>query len=179
MSQGFVPWKKAKHPQFGEIEVGGMKKSFGRQPPSFLLEEECHRNMAFTLYHADQMPKVRVDWVKTRKLDGGLTEVTAAIINERTIPTHSAADVKRKITRPDLVSISGKGVKVVTGMTSSDRYFRRANEQRRNPRELRIPTVAGHGLVYVRWLTTGDGPFTVRVDSVKGGSDRKASGAKK
>ena len=175
MSQGFVPWKKVKHPQFGEIEVGGMKKSFGRQPPSFLLEEECHRNMAFTLYHADQMPKVRVDWVKTRKLDGGLTEVTAAIVNERIIPTHSAADVKRKITRPDLVSVSGRDVKVVAGMTSSDRYFRRAKEQRRGPRALRIPTISGHGLVYVRWLVTGGGPFTVGIDSVKGGSDQKSS----
>ncbi|MCG8586493.1 MAG: hypothetical protein MI757_17425, partial [Pirellulales bacterium] len=175
MDQAFVPWTKVKHPQFGEIEVGGMKKSFGRQPPSFLLEEECHRNMAFTLYHADQMPMVRVDLVTSRKLDGGLTEVTAAIVNDRTIPTHSAADIKHKITRPNLVSITGKRTKVITGMTSSDRYFRRAKEQKRDPATLRVPTIDGHGLIYVRWLVTGDGPFTVRVDSVKGGSDQRAT----
>ena len=60
LGDGFVPWHEVDHPQYGKIEVGGFKKNWVRQPPSFLLEEECHRNMAFTLYHADQMPLVKI-----------------------------------------------------------------------------------------------------------------------
>jgi hypothetical protein len=48
---------------------GRTEKNWGRQPPSFLLEEECHRNMAFTLYHADQMPEVELQSATARKLN--------------------------------------------------------------------------------------------------------------
>ncbi len=38
LSEGTVPWHEVDHPQFGKIEVGGAKKSWVRQPPSFMLE---------------------------------------------------------------------------------------------------------------------------------------------
>ncbi len=72
LGEGYVPWEEVTHPIYGTVEVGGQKKNWGRQPPSFLLEEECHRNMAFTLYHADQMPVVRVQAIEVKTLDGGL-----------------------------------------------------------------------------------------------------------
>ena len=75
------------HPQYGKIEVGGPKKNWGRQPPSFLLEEECHRNMAFTLYHADQMPDVEVDSVEVKPYDDNLQQVVATIVNRKLTPT--------------------------------------------------------------------------------------------
>jgi len=171
--EGVVKWRKVKHPQFGEIEVGGLKKSWGRQPPSFLLEEECHRNMAFTLYHADQMPRVKIQSVRAEPLEGGLMQVTAVIENTRLTPTHSAADVKRKITRPDVVSIAGKGVNVVLGMSDEDQFFRDPKRDRRTPEAVKLRTIPGKSVVYVRWLVEGRGPCTVTVDSVKGGRDEK------
>ncbi|KKL22556.1 hypothetical protein LCGC14_2434260, partial [marine sediment metagenome] len=172
---GSVPWHEVDHPQYGKIEVGGFKKSWGRQPPSFLLEEECHRNMAFTLYHADQMPQVEIQSLQTKPAPGGLTEVTAAVANRKLTPTHAAIDVKNKITLPDIVSISGKDLNVVLGMHSASPFFKRAVEQKRNPQKLRIPTIPGMGAVYVRWLVQGEEPFTISVRSPKGGSDRRSS----
>ena len=90
LGEGVVPWREVDHPQWGRVEVGGFKKNWGRQPPSFLLEEECHRNMAFTLYHADQMPMVRIGEVRVVRLDRNLFQITAALENERLIPTRSA-----------------------------------------------------------------------------------------
>jgi len=55
LGDGFVPWQEYDHPTYGKIEIGGRKKEWGRIPPSFLLEEELHRNMAFALYHAGMM----------------------------------------------------------------------------------------------------------------------------
>ena len=52
----FVDWEPFDHPQFGEIEIGGFKKNFGRVHPGFMLEQDAHRNMAFTLYHAYHTP---------------------------------------------------------------------------------------------------------------------------
>jgi len=171
--QGVVPWKEVDHPQYGKVEVGGLKKQWTRQPPSFLLEEECHRNMAFTLYHADQMPRVRVQSVEVKPAGGGLSEVTAVVANGKLTPTHSAADLKHKITPPDLVSIKGKNLKVVLSLRAENPFFDRAHEQKHHPDQIRIAKIPGMGAVYVRWLVEGKGPFTVTVQSVKGGTDRR------
>jgi hypothetical protein len=146
-----------------------MRKEWVRQPPSFLLDEELHRNMAFTLYHAEQMPKVAVQSVEARPADGGLTEVRATIANERLQPTHSAADVRNKISPPDRVSITGGNLNVLYAATSTQVTFERPNEQKRDPANVRIRNIPGYEVVYIRWLVQGKGPFTVTVRSIKGG----------
>jgi hypothetical protein len=171
LGDGMVKWHEVDHPQYGKVEVGGPKKNWLRQPPSFLLEEECHRNMAFTLYHADQMPLVKVQSVETKSLGDGLVEVTAVVVNERVTPTHSAADVKNKITPADLVSIEGKDLKIITGMHSDEQFFERPEVQKRDPAKIKVPNIAGMKPVYVRWIVEGAGPYTVRVKSTKGGVD--------
>ncbi len=167
--QGFAPWRELDHPTYGKVEVGGATKSWQRQPPSFLLEEECHRNMAFTLYHADQMPLVRVESLETRALPGGLVEVTASISNRRLTPTRAAVDVKNGITPPDRISISGPGVAVLAAVTSESRFFTNPQEQKRRPETIRAPTIPGMGVLHVRWIVRGAGPYTVTVRSTKGG----------
>lgn len=181
LDEGTVPWHEVDHPQYGKIEVGGMKKSWSRQPPSFLLEEECHRNMAFTLYHADQMPWVKVQSIDVEPLGEGLTQVTAIVENVRRIPTHSAIDVKHHITPEDRVTLTAgerdaEKPNVLLALSSSERYFQSPREHRRQPAEVRLKNIPGHDVVYVRWLVKGAGPFTVRVESTKGGKDEKTSG---
>jgi hypothetical protein len=172
---GIVPWHEVDHPLYGKIEVGGMTKNWVRQPPSFLLEEECHRNMAFTLYHADQMPQVEVQSIEAKPLPGGLTEVTAVIANHKVIPTHAAADVQHRITPPDRVTITGPAIDVVLGLKSSDRFFRSSDEQKRQPATLEFRSIPGMQAVYGRWTVRGAGPYTVTVVSPKGGRAERSS----
>ena len=139
LGDGLVPWEEVDHPQYGRVEVGGLKKNWGRQPPAFMLQEECHRNMAFTLYHADQLPLVGVTDVSVKPLPGGLHEITALVRNQRLTPTHSAVDVLRKITRPDRVTISGEGLEVALGQYSSDLMMRQAVHSSARPPRWRSP----------------------------------------
>ncbi|MBX3418492.1 MAG: hypothetical protein KF851_12880 [Pirellulaceae bacterium] len=166
---GLVPWKEVEHPVYGKVEVGGMKKNWGRQPPGFMLQEECHRNMAFTLYHADQMPLVSIQSVETKRLADGVFEVTALIENPKVIPTHSAVDLQQKITRPNLVSIQGEGLAVALARSSSEMLFRNATVYEKDPQEVRLRNLPGRSLTYVRWIVSGSGPFSISVDTVKGG----------
>jgi hypothetical protein len=176
LDDGFSGWHEVEHPQYGKIEVGGMRKNWIRQPPSFLLEEECHRNMAFTLYHADELPLVSVQSVTTKDLGQGVTEVTAVIENPKLVPTHSTADVQRKITSPDLVELkSTADLKVLLALKSSEPFFRQPQEQQRNQTEVKLATIGSYGVTYVRWLVEGQGPFEVSVTSVKGGRSSKRS----
>jgi len=169
--EGVAPWKEVDHPTYGKVEVGGFRKEWMRQPPSFLLEEECHRNMAFVLYHADQMPQAKVQSVTSRELDGGLMEVTAVVVNPKVIPTRGVQDVRNAISMLDLVTISGKELKVVAGLVSKERFFRNASEQKRKPETLLVDSIPGMGAVYCRWIVKGAGPYRVSVKSAKGGTD--------
>ncbi len=163
----FEPWKPYNHPTYGEIEIGGFRKNFGRATPGFMLEEELHRNMAFTLYHAYQMPHLSIPEVKEKDLGGGLREITAIIKNDRLMPTHASQDLKFKIERPDYVSISG--VTVVAGMIvdNEDRNFTR--EQKVNPQQIELSNIPGNSVVKVRWIVSGRGTPKITVDSAKGG----------
>ena len=77
----FIDWKPFKHPQYGEIEIGGFKKNYTRNHPGFILETDGHRNAAFTIFHANQMPKIEVHEVRKRDMGGGMSEITATVAN--------------------------------------------------------------------------------------------------
>ena len=163
----FVKWEEYDHPQYGKIEIGGFKKNFGRAHPGFLLEQDAHRNMAFTIYHAYHTPKISISDVKEENLGGGLRQITATIYNERLMPTHSSQDLKYKIERPDYVSISGANV--VTGMVVKDADFNKVEEQKVNPEKMLVENIPGMNSVKVRWIVSGSGNYQIKVDSAKGG----------
>lgn len=163
----FVDWAEYNHPQFGTIEIGGFKKNFSRAHPGFLLEQDAHRNMAFTIYHAYHTPKLSILDVKEKNIGNGLREITATIYNERLMPTHSSQDLKYKIERPDYVTING--VNVVAGMVVENADFNVVKEQKHNPQKMEVENIPGMGTVKVRWIVSGGGNYSIKVDSAKGG----------
>tara|TARA_R110002072_G_scaffold151503_7_gene300960 strand:- start:2455 stop:4188 length:1734 start_codon:yes stop_codon:yes gene_type:complete len=163
----FVDWAEYSHPQFGTIEVGGFKKNFSRAHPGFLLEQDAHRNMAFTIYHGYHTPKLSVLEVEEKTIGNGLREITATIYNERLMPTHSSQDLKFKIERPDYVTISG--AKVIAGMVVENADFNIVKEQVHNPQKMEVANIPGMGTVKVRWIVSGGGNYSIKVDSAKGG----------
>lgn len=169
LNDGVVKWHPYTHPTFGQIEIGGTKKTWSRVPPSFLLEEECHRNMAFTLYHADQMPLLTLNEVLMEKMDDGLFKVVVTVENRRLIPTRTEQDVINKINTPDLFLLKGDNVKVISAGRVTDRFSNRFEAVERRPERVEVPTIPGIGLVRVQFVVSGNGRFTITVDSVKGG----------
>jgi hypothetical protein len=168
--EGVVPWKKVKHPQYGDIEIGGIKKAWTRTAPSFLIEDMCHRNMAFTLFHAYHLPVLKINSQEVKNLPGGLKQIDVVIYNERVLPTRSAHEVSNKITAPDIISISGNNMKVIGGFIVSDPYLNFAEEQKFHPENLKIETFDGMSETHVRWIVSGNAPFQITIDSNKGGS---------
>ena len=163
----FVPWKPFQHPQYGEIEIGGFKKNFVRINPGFMLEQELHRVMAFSLYHAWHTPQLEVAQVQRRVLEDGLEEITATLVNTRLMPTHSGVNVQFGIDRPNLISL--EGAHVVAGMMVHNPDLHVVEEQKHNPATLRIANIPGMSTITVRWIVEGEGNYILKVDSPKGG----------
>jgi hypothetical protein len=174
MGDGIVPWREYEHPTYGTIEIGGEKKEWGRVPPSFLLEEELHRNMAFTLYHADMMPLLEISEVKVEKLGDGLFKIWVTIENQRLIPTRTAQDVDHHISPPDVVSIEGDDLHVLSGGQVTDQYFKRVQAVERRPERVEVDTIEGMSAARVQFVVEGKGQFTVTVDSAKAGLLKKS-----
>lgn len=169
MNDGLVEWKEFDHPTYGQIEIGGTKKEWGRIPVSFLLEEECHRNMAFTLYHADMMPMLGIREVNVEKIADNLHKVWVTIENTRLIPTRTSQAVANHIGPPDIVTLAGPQVQVLSSGRVIDRYFKRAESVKRRPYRVELKTIGGMSTERVQFIVSGGGEFTVTVDSAKGG----------
>ncbi|GAC1447738.1 MAG: M14 family metallopeptidase [Isosphaeraceae bacterium] len=164
----FLPWTPAKHPLYGEIEVGGFVKQSQRVPPPFMIEELCHRNAAFVIYHADQMPRVVWDEVKVEPLGRGTFALTASVRNTRSLPSIAEQASRRKIGLPDTLQIRGKGLTIVAGGPLVDRDTGEVAAVEHTPETLRLEKGVGGGSVaHVRWLVRGEGSATVRYVSQK------------
>ncbi len=163
----FIPWQKADHPVYGEVEIGGFSRNFGRLHPGFLLESDSHRNAAFCIYNAWVTPKLEVKDVRVKTIGGGLKEVTATVENKQMLPTHSGNNLKYRIDPPDYIYLDGG--KVIAGMVVLDKDMGVNREQKKNPQRMEVSNIEGYQHVDLKWIVRDGSKFTVRVESVKGG----------
>ncbi|MEN6575657.1 MAG: peptidase M14, partial [Phycisphaerales bacterium] len=170
---GVVAWHEFNHPTYGQIEIGGMKKEWGRLPPSFLLEEELHRNMVFALYHASMMPLLRIADVAVEPLASRQFKLWVTIENSRPMPTRTGQDMDHHISPPDLVSIQGSDLKVLSSGLVMDRFFKQVRAVESRPQRVELDAIEGMDATRVQFIVQGSGSFTVTVDSAKGGLLRK------
>lgn len=169
MGDGFNEWTTVNHPTYGEIEVGGWTKFTQRIPPPWKLEETCHRNAAFTIFHAENMPLLRFRAVKVEKLEGDLFKVSATVVNEKPIPTRSAQAVQNKLGLPDFARLKGEDVEIVAAGIVRDKYRDLVDHQKNDISDLRVQSLRGMGEVILQWIVRGNGKAKIIYDSQKGG----------
>ncbi|HOJ60775.1 MAG TPA: M14 family metallopeptidase [bacterium] len=167
MNEGLTAWKEYDHPTYGKIEIGGFHKEWGRVPPSFLLEEECHRNMAFTLYHASVMPQAAFGEIRVEPAGEDLFKVWVEVRNDGMIPTRIEQDVKNHINPPDVVSMPEE--RVISSGRVADRYFKRVEPVRVRPYRVELPSIPGLSSEWIQFIVRGKEPVVVTCHSTKGG----------
>ncbi|WP_169977423.1 M14 family metallopeptidase [Tautonia rosea] len=171
LGANFVEWAPFDHPTYGPIEIGGFVKESQRVPPPFMMEELCHRNSAFVLYHADQMPLLRWADVEVEAIGEGVYQITAEVENTRVLPTRSAQARRRNIGLPDRATISGDELTVLGGGRLLDRDFGRLDPVEHTPERVTLPDgVSGRSIERVRWFVQGSGEATIRFEAEKGGT---------
>ena len=172
----YAEWKEFDHPQFGKVEMGGWKKFYGRVPPRFMTEEMCHRNMAFTLYQAHELPKMQIGDTKVESLGGGVYKVWVDLTNTKLTPTILAKAAANNVVTPDLLTLEGKGLEVVSASWVPNK-FRQMIAQQIDQKELnRIIIRNGHPgrtTKTVQYFVKGAGDIVVKYTSVKGGTVQK------
>ena len=173
----YLEWKPFDHPQFGKVEMGGVWKKFqGRVPPRFMNEELCHRNMAFSLYQADEMPLIRMGETSVEKLGGDVYRVFVDVTNPKVAPTIMARAAQTSVVRPDLLLVDGKKIEVIAASFIDNKAVYKANpsvtplvDQKDLKRIIVRNGQPGKTTRTAVLLIKGSGTVTVTYDSVKGG----------
>ncbi len=102
----FVNWRKFRHPQLGDVEIGGWEPKFGMQnPPVELLEEECRKNGLFCLDMASMAPQLALEKAVSIPLENGLYKVEAVVKNQGYLPSHGTFSAL-KMNKAETVKIS-------------------------------------------------------------------------
>ena len=113
--EGWVAPHSYRHPDLGEVWIGGTpKKHITRTPPARYMEEEALRNTQFVLFCASQFPKIEIDRVEVKPATEALLWVEATIKNEGIYPTSSDRSVQLKRDVKDTLTIAtSNSVKII------------------------------------------------------------------
>lgn len=162
--QTTTDWKELKHPEYGTVLVGGGNKWSSRIPPPFMLEEEAHRNFAFTAFHAEQMPLLHFQPMLIQQMSDGLWMITIEIANDRRIPTRTLRAIKHRIGMPDRLTFEGANITVVSSGPMPQRLGTTFEAVRFNPQELQVDEgIAGLSMEKFRFIIKGKTGASLRV----------------
>jgi hypothetical protein len=171
----FVEWKEFDHPVYGPVEMGGWKKTSRRVPPRFMNEELCHRNMAFTLYQADQMPQMKIIESTVESLGDQLFRVRVDIRNQKLVPTIMAKAAQNNVVSPDILSFESDTVEIVSAGWVRNKYRPEATmliDQEDLQRLMIRNGHPGHTTRTIEYIVRGNGTVEVAYASQKGGIAR-------
>lgn len=162
--EGFADWRPFDHPQLGRVEIGGWKSKFVLQnPPPQLLLAECHKNMLFTLKHADALPILGIDKLTAAEVGAGVYKITAVVKNHGFLPTNISEVAKEiRVAKPVTVEIvPGEGAQLVHGQAKTEIGHLEGR--------LTAPSFYGSGVATlskekrVEWLVRGEQGSKVKV----------------
>lgn len=151
----FVNWQPIEHPDFPgrKAEVGGIAPFAKLNPPVSFLNDIADKHLKFMTAFVRQMPVIDVVNLRTESLSGGLTRVTAQVINRGLLPTGSEiGDRLRFVPKMKIELRTGNGQTVVSG----------------RKRILRSPMAAGESME-VTFLVSGTGRATLEAGNAMTG----------
>ncbi|WP_138990105.1 M14 family metallopeptidase [Larkinella sp. C7] len=151
----FVNWQPIEHPDFPgrKAEVGGIAPFAKLNPPVSFLNDIADKHLKFMTAFVRQMPVIDVVNLRTESLSGGLTRVTAQVINRGLLPTGSEiGDRVRFVPKMKIELRTGNGQTVVSG----------------RKRILRSPMAAGESME-VTFLVSGTGRATLEAGNAMTG----------
>lgn len=121
----FVPWKPFRHPQLGDVEIGGFVQDNDAHgvAPVETVPENAARITPWYLVLAKMAPLVRITRTDVHALGGGLHRVTATVRNVGvfdTYVTEHGKNVRVNAPTPVRLRLEGDGVEIVGGSASVD-----------------------------------------------------------
>jgi hypothetical protein len=178
--EGWINPHRFKHPDLGEVWLGGTaKKHITRTPPARYMEEEALRNTQFILYSASQFPKVEIEKVEVRPATDDLLWLEVTVKNSSVYPTSSDRTVQMRRDVKDKLTISTsdnvKMLEVPEGQTifDSTNPVDRMQTPKGKTAEFRLGGKSSQKFAYLVKMDGGSGWVEFEVNSKFGGTAKK------
>jgi hypothetical protein len=132
---GFIEWKPARHPVYGDIEIGGFNlKFFSQNPPAKHLEPWVRNEGMFNIEMVKYLPelewgKVEIKRIKAYKADSADYQFKIGIINKGRLPTALKQAHLVKIVREDRIELEFD----TTGSVKGKPGFKVIDEKKKTP----------------------------------------------
>jgi hypothetical protein len=164
----YKPWKPFKHPDYGDVEIGGWVKMSSRLGAPFMIKDLVHRNAMAILFTAKHVPEVSLEVIEVKALGANLYRVRTRLANPKAMPTMTYLAQKANLYPKDMLKVGGAGAKVVAGGLLVDPYRDQVVYKKYRP-ELQFLVVPGFGKIEHEFLIEGKGEVTLRYESRHGG----------
>jgi hypothetical protein len=178
--EGWVKPHQIRHPDLGEVWIGGTaKKHITRTPPSRYMEDEAIRQALFILYCASQFPRVEIGEVNVVPATADLAWVEVTVKNDRVYPTSSDRAIALRTAVMDKLTFGSSSnislIPISAGPTSLDLYdpSGRADAAAGPVAEFRLLGKASLRFRYLVKIGGGEGWIELSTASKFGGKDRK------
>lgn len=175
--KGFVNWHWFKHPQLGDVEIGGwdVKFTWRNPPPGKFLEDECKKVFMFPLKHASLLPMIKITNVNALKVAPEVFKVEATVENFGFLPTNiSEQAIQVNAVKPVIVYLELSGdVSLLLGREWVEVGHLKGRFDKLP--ELPTPALDEGNKKKVEWIVKATTPTKVKVVaySEKGGKDEK------
>jgi hypothetical protein len=174
--EGFIEWKPAKHPVYGDIEIGGFNpKFFSQNPPARHLETWIRNEGLFNIEMANHLPeldwgKIEVKRTKAYKADSADYQLRIGVINRGKLPTALKQAHLVKIVREDRIELEFD-----TAGSAKDKPSFRIIEDKKNEGEgsgrgmygdqtaSRVQVRASRNIPYTQGGSSTETVFTIRL----------------
>ena len=116
--KGYIDWYKFKHPQLGDVELGGWDKIYAfRNPPPHLLEKEIAKFPDWLIWNTLISPKLELVDAKADKIGADTYSIKLVVQNTGYLPSYvSKQALKHKSSRGVVGEIElPAGVELVSG----------------------------------------------------------------
>lgn len=169
----YSEWKEFKHPQLGDVEIGGWRKErIFRNPPEKFLEKECEKVFKIILSQIQATPLVTIKSKKVKKLSPGTFLVSVIYKNSGFLPTNGSDQAVKAgvIKKPKLeIRLSSKQ-KLAQG-DSQIEIDHLSGRVRFLPwhTPLGFLTRANTNECLVEWVVQGKGSVSISADFQRGG----------
>jgi hypothetical protein len=112
---GFVAWKPFKHPQLGEVEIGGFVPYADTTPPPAMIKTLVEGQAPWVLQLAAKLPRLSLGQTTVQAKGAGVYAVTAWVQNTGALPFPTAMGKRNQHVAPAVLTLDGKGVTFLSG----------------------------------------------------------------
>jgi hypothetical protein len=113
--KGFVKWTPLKHPQLGDVEIGGPVPFADNTPPPSVLKPLLDGQVPWVLKLAEKLARLKIQKTEVKAKGAGVYEVTLWVENSGSLPFPTEMGRKNQHVGPAVVTLRGEGITFLGG----------------------------------------------------------------